>query len=245
MSPRPLVFPMLLLLMSIVAPAHARPADTLPISPDEALEVEVWESQHSALMRFLLQRVDDAHMLAGTRVAIVAADGVDGFDIDVPRRYLIERGAHVDVLAPRLPHDDAQLPAGRFAPASIAVHDPSGESERCTVDRYVVEADAAQYDAVFVPGHPDTIASLVGVDTMKFVQTARRAGVALFASGNGYELVRSASRNATSMARPPGAGDVRATAAARVFASRDAYGIPVLMGHLVDTLLAGGSHRDR
>jgi len=50
-------------------------------------------SPHVGLTRFLLQGVEDPEQLRGYQVAILAADGVDGFELEIPWRFLVERGA--------------------------------------------------------------------------------------------------------------------------------------------------------
>lgn len=72
--------------------------------------------------------------LKGRHVAILAADGVDGAQLDGPRKALADAGAIADVLAAR----DGE------------VRGAAGES--VTVDRTFEVCRAADYDALVIPG---------------------------------------------------------------------------------------------
>ena len=236
-----------LLALSLVAcaaaEAHARNADTLPSPVPQAEDIiPTLPPPHEELMRFLLQGVENPALLKGYRVAIVAADGVDGFDLEVPKRFLLERGAAVSVIAPRpiAPHSGADA-----LPAKITMQNPSGEDDATTVDAYVDPAAAVSYDLVYVPSHPDTPTAYDSPDSIALVQAVQRAGRPIFLSGNAILLALKAGllppAETSTAAVADSAGRVPALAprtGARLYSNRDAYTMPAFMGRLVRVLLA-------
>lgn len=192
---------------------------------------------HGELLHFLLEAVDDPALLSGTRIAILATDGADGFELEVPRHYLAERGALVHVLTPRQP----------AASASRELHlvNPSGEEGTTAFDRYLDEVNALDYDAVYLPGHRLATPALESDASLAFLQQAVRGGRPVFAIANGPLLLlqagllerRRATGDAPTFLRLA-FSNAQATDAALVidgpiYTSRDAFDMPQLMRQLV------------
>src|SRR5438067_9467204 len=85
--------------------------------------------------------------LKGMRVAILATDGVEDAELKEPRKALDDAGAQTTVFAPK---------AGEIY--SMRHHD---KAARYSVDRTLDEADAAEFDAVLLPG------GALNVDTLR------------------------------------------------------------------------------
>jgi len=214
-------------------------------------------SPHAELMRFLFQPVEDPHLLRGYRVAILATDGVDGFDLAIPRRFLADRGASVHVIVPR----PKAVRLGGSGPAfeprmQIAVLDPSGEHNVADLDRYLDQVQARDYDAVYLPGNRALSRELEELPSANFLQQAAHAGTPIFATGNAALALLGAGlldqRRATGDARTLErltASSAYATDAALVidgpiYTSRDAFDMPALMERLVGRLLARPARGD-
>jgi protease I len=207
---------------------------------------------HMDLMSFLLQGVEDATLLRGYRIAILATDGVDGFDLEVPHRFLSERGASVQVLAPRAASVLKATGSGALVQpkTTLSVLDPSGEERVAGFDGFVDQARAADYDAVYVPGNRAGSAEPVAPQTIAFLREAVRAGKPIFATGNGPLILLAAGlldgRRATGepatllkLALSSAiAVDAPLVSAGAIHTSRDAFDIPALMASLVEALLA-------
>jgi protease I len=196
---------------------------------------------HGELLRFLLEGPEDAAELRGTRVAILAADGVDGFDLEVPRRYLADRGATVDVLVPR---------AARAADAERTVHtiNPSGEEDAAAFDQFIDEVDPRRYHAIYLPGHRVPAAALESAASLAFIQDAAGAGRPVFAIGNAPLLLLQAGllerKRATGDAATflrlalsnAAATDAPLVEDGSIYTSRDAFDMPHLMRQMVSEL---------
>jgi protease I len=88
-----------------------------------------------------------SHQLCGRTIAILAADGVERVELDLPRGALYGAGAAVEVLSDK-------HPAGTI-----------------TVDRQVSDASVGNYDALLLPGgtvNPDTLRT--NPDAIEFVR---------------------------------------------------------------------------
>ena len=208
-----------------IGSAYAKPNQTAEIETaaiDPSGEEAGVMSAHAALVRFLLQPVEDPDELRGYRIAILAADGVDGFDLQVPRLFLAERGATVNVIVPRSRQVLQATGSGAVikAKTQIAVLEPSGEEDSASFDRFVDQVRPEDYDVIYLPGHPGDGSGLTEASSIAFLQGAARAGKPIFAAGNSPVALSKA-----------GVLD-RAT-----YASRDAFGMPGLIDTLIATLL--------
>lgn len=101
--------------------------------------------------------------LDGLRVAILAADGVEQIELTSPREKLEDHGAVVEVVSLR--------------PGSIRAMNLMKPGKKIRVDRTVLTADPASYDALLLPGghiNPDFLRQ--SGRALDFVRAMDRAG---------------------------------------------------------------------
>lgn len=209
---------------------------------------------HARLTQFLLQEVDDPRALAGYRVAILAADGADGFDLAVPRRFLVERGASVDVIVPRPAALVRATGSGALIQqrARLSLLNPTGEADTAPIDRFLDQVAAESYDAVYVPGHRLSVDSLASDESINFLRGAVRAGKPVFAADRAILVIAraglleglvqarafaGAEGTLRGAAHHPATDPVRGTIAG-VYMSRGPFEMPQLMERLVAALVA-------
>ena len=87
-----------------------------------------------------------AGILSGRRVAILATDGFEQMELEQPRQALMTAGATVDLISPK---------GGEIQ--GMHHHE---RGDRIKVDRKLSEANAADYDALVLPGglaNPDAL----------------------------------------------------------------------------------------
>jgi protease I len=237
-------------LMFVLGGAYAKPQETAAIDSIDAGSATGISSPHVALIRFLLQSVEDPEELRGYRIAILATDGVDGFDLDVPRRFLAERGAAVQIVVPR-PRSVLRATGSGASirpKTEITVLDPSGEQDTARFDRFLDEVHASDYDLIYLPGHRGGAGGLDDESGIGFLQEVARAGKSIFATGNSplvlvkaglldYRLASQLSANPSSLPLPIATGtDARLANGGIIYATRDAFDMPVLMDTLCATL---------
>lgn len=102
--------------------------------------------------------------LSGLTVAIIAADGVEQIELERPRAAVEAAGATTHLVS---------LEAGSI---QAMEHDIT-PAEKFPVDRVVAEADAAEYDALIIPGgavNPDNLRQ--DDDALAFVRAFAEAG---------------------------------------------------------------------
>jgi catalase len=110
--------------------------------------------------------------IKGRRVAILAADGVDGAQVDAVKKALTAAGAKAEVISKFL--------------GSIK----SADGKDVNVDKSGVTTGSIMYDAVYVPGGDKSVATLKGQgDALHFVQEAYRHAKPIGASGAGVDLL--------------------------------------------------------
>ena len=220
-----------------------------------ALEVSHPVPAHVELTRFLLQGVDDPEQLRGNRVAILAADGVDGFELDIPWRFLVERGATVDVIIPR-PSGTLQVAGSGAAigpKTRIAVINPSGEERDSSFDRFLDQVQAHDYDAVYLPGNRASGGEPAQPPSLAFLREAERAGKPIFAISNSPLLLleaglldrKQATGNPATLSKLSASNvtviDAPVVQDGNIHTSRDAFDVPAMMGAMLATLLAGSA----
>ena len=238
------------LLLFMLGSASAKPTDTAAIDYGESGDAAGPMSPHAQLVRFLLQPVADPNQLQGYRVAILAADGVDGFDLEVPRLFLSERGAIVHIIVPR-PRQVLQA-AGSGAvikpKTQIEVLEPSGEQETASFDRFLDQVRAEDYDVIYLPGHPGEGTGVGDQNSIAFLQEGARAGKPIFAAGNSPDALVKAgllnyrpARDSAALSSPassaPSVPDALLAHDGMIYTSRDAFDMPVLIDTLIATLL--------
>jgi len=210
------------LLSFMIGSASARSPDTAAIDFGETSNAGDTMSSHAQLVRFLLQPVEDPNQLHGYRVAILATDGVDGFDLEVPRAFLVERGATVQIIVPRPPQVLQAAGSGAVIKpkTQIELLEPSGERETASFDRFLDQVRVENYDVIYLPGRPDQTSGLDDRSSIAFVQEAARAGKPIFAAGNASDPL----------------GKVGVLDGI-TYTSRDAFDMPFLIDRLIATLL--------
>jgi catalase len=110
------------------------------------------------------------------KIAILAADGVDLPSLSAMKNALTNAGAKVKIVASRL--------------GSVA----GSGGERIPVDMSFLTSASVLFDAVYVPGGPDSIQALKEEpDAIHFVNEAYKHCKAIAATGAGVELLRAAS----------------------------------------------------
>jgi putative intracellular protease/amidase len=215
-------------------------------------------SRHAQLMHFLMQPVGDPNRLQGHRIAILAGDGVDGFDLDVPRRFLAERGAIVHVVVPRSAEDFQAAGSGTLGESElktpemqIMVLEPSGEEHTASFDRFVDQVQPYEYDLVYLPSNltfSDRVAEQMSI---AFLQQAVAEDKPIFGIGNATLVLlkaglidsRSADQITVSFVSAPATADAAAPANGRaIYTGRDAFDMPVLMDELITALRGLASH---
>jgi len=233
--------------------AHAAVMRT-PASERVGTAVEASDAvpAHVELTRFLLQEVDNPEQLRGYQVAILAADGVDGFELEIPWRFLVERGATVHVIIPR--------PAGTLQAAGsgavigpktrIAVINPSGEEDDSSFDRFLDQVQVGDYDAVYLPGFGAPPLERDAPHRIAFLREAVRSGKPIFAIGNSpLSLLEAGLLDRKQATGNPatrfelGASNVTVIDApvvqdGNIHTSRDDFDVPAMMDALVAMLLA-------
>jgi catalase len=113
-------------------PANADPADYTPEQKEGAL------TKSEALS--MANTIKDS--IATRKIAILAADGVDGKSLSTVKDTLVAQGAVVHIIAPKL---------GEII---------SAEDQKIQVDESFLTAASVLYDAVYVPGGTNSAASL-------------------------------------------------------------------------------------
>jgi catalase len=104
------------------------------------------------------------------KVAILAADGVTAADVKRMTASLKKEGATTEVIAMRLGELKGDV----------------------KVDKSFATADSVMYDAVYVPGGPESVTALLGEEkARRFVRQSYDHGKALAASGEGMDLFQS------------------------------------------------------
>ena len=101
--------------------------------------------------------------LNGKRVAIIAADMVERVELEEPRKALEDAGAQTELIS--------------LKPGEIQAFDHFDPANKHKVDKAIEEADAADYDALMIPGgvgNPDQLRGDENV--VQFVQEFFTAG---------------------------------------------------------------------
>jgi protease I len=105
-----------------------------------------------------------ANELEGTKIAILAADGVEQVELEEPRRAVEEAGAEVELVS---------IHSGEIQAMSSDIN----KADTFPVDREVSEASPDDYDGLIVPGgtiNPDNLRA--DETAVRFVQQFFRTG---------------------------------------------------------------------
>jgi len=186
---RTLTTTLVALMLCMFGSVNAMAPQRAAIKPTNSAAATSAVSPHAQLMRFLMQPVEDPDQLRGYRVAILAADGVDGFDLEVPRSFLADRGALVHRIVSRSAEhlDEGASSAPHAAKTSIVVIEPSGERRSESSGRFIDQVQSCEYDLLYLPATRAISPESARVDPLiiAFVQRFAREGKPIFASGNG------------------------------------------------------------
>jgi putative intracellular protease/amidase len=241
-------------LVFVLGGAHAMAPERIAIKSPESSRAMSAGTPHAQLMRFLMQPVEDPNRLRGYRIAILAADGVDGFDLEVPRNFLAERGALVHVVVPRSAKDfqtagsvPSVEPEVQNSEMQITMIDPSGEERTASFDQFLDQVQPCEYDLVYVPSNLAFSDRVAEQFSISFLQQAAAEGKPIFVMGNATLVLfkaglidnrtARADRATVSLVSPPTAADAAAAANNGVIhAGRDAFDMPVLMDELIAAL---------
>lgn len=122
---------------------------------DAALLSSGGAPENEAIRRLLFEPPRDANQLRGRRFAILATDGVEEVELTVPYKFFRERGASVQLIAPR--YERAPAKFGTEYPEEmrrthIMTVQWMKNSGWFKIDRFLDEARVADYDALIVPG---------------------------------------------------------------------------------------------
>lgn len=185
------------LFLSLAPTVHAK--DTATRLEDFAGEVAVPKlnttlllnggaPENEELKRFLTTPPANPNSLAGKRIAVLSTDGVEEIELTGPLKLLRERGAKVDLVAPRL----------TALPKKFGVEYPSQRNTHILtvrffeiaswvkIDRFVDEVSPQDYDAVVIPGgawNPDSLRNDPKV--LEFVKAVNDAGKVMAAICHG------------------------------------------------------------
>ena len=133
---------------------------------------------------------------------------------------------------------------------AITVLEPSGEQRTASFDRFVDQVEPDDYDAVYLPGYLTASSDLAGPRNIAFLQEIARTGKSIFAAGNSVLLLVNAGlldeRQAIGdVAKSPSPAsstlsvvdDDPLVSDGNIYATRNAFDMPILMDRLAATLL--------
>lgn len=148
------------------AASFSRVHQLMTPSPVPSISTELLVAADGELNRelraFLCDPPSDPGLLRGKRIAICCTNGVEEVEILGAQRWLIEHGATVHVVSPRIGEFHPTLGL-RFPPLAethvlaIRLMENAGWIK---IDRYSEEVSAGDYDAVILPGgcwNPDAL----------------------------------------------------------------------------------------
>ena len=116
--------------------------------------------------------------IAGRKIAVLVADGVDATAIETVRKTLEVGGASVKLIAPRI---------GAIRGA---------EDRSIKVDHSFATVGSVLFDAVYVPGGASARSLCNNANAVLFVKEAYKHGKAIAASGDGALLISTAAQSA-------------------------------------------------
>ena len=148
------------------ATAFHRMQQLMSASPVPSISTELLTTADGELNRelnaFLFDPPSDPGLLQGKRIAICCTNGVEEVEILGSQRWLTEHGATVHIVSPRIGKFDPTLGL-RFPPQcathvlAIRLMENAGWLK---IDRYLDQANIADYDACIFPGgcwNPDAL----------------------------------------------------------------------------------------
>ena len=108
------------------------------------------------------------------KIAFLAADGVDANEVSTVKNALLNAGAMVEIIAPRL--------------GTIT----SADGSEIAVDKSLMTVSSVLYDAVYVPGGTNSVATIEAEpDALHFLEQAFKHCKAIAASSNALQVLQS------------------------------------------------------
>ena len=108
------------------------------------------------------------------KIAFLAADGVDANELNTVKNALMNEGAMVEIIAPRLGTINA------------------ADGSEIAVDKSLMTVSSVLYDAVYVPGGTNSVATIEGEpDAIHFLEQAFKHCKAIAASSNALQVLQS------------------------------------------------------
>ncbi|MBG6234093.1 catalase [Pedobacter sp. CAN_A7] len=148
--------------MNLSFPADADPADYQPVDEESSIMLS------DALS--MLNTVKDT--IKSRKIAILAADGVNAVSLNTVKDALVSGGATVEVIAPRL---------------GVVIAE---QDEKIPVDHTFLTAASVFYDAVYVPGGTNSVATLEAeADAVHFLNEAFKHCKAIAADEDALQVL--------------------------------------------------------
>ena len=149
-------------LINLSIPADADPLSYQPVKKEGSLTESPALSMANTIKDSIRTR----------KIAILAADGVMEAELTNVKNLLLAQGAMVDVIAPRL---------GTIAGAN---------GTKITVDKSLLTVASVLYDAVYVPGGANSVATLEAeADAIHFLNEAYKHCKAIAATGDALQVL--------------------------------------------------------
>ncbi len=242
------------------AAAFARMQELMTPSPVPSISTELLVTADGELNRelrdFLFEVPRDRHLLSGKRIAICCTNGVEEVEILGAHRWLVEHGATVHVVSPRIGsfHPTLGLRLPPLAATHVLAIRLMENAGWIQIDRFTEEVSAADYDAVILPGgcwNPDALRA--DPHARAFVRDMHEAGKPTCAICHGQWVMVSAGilrgRKATAVwnihvdLENAGAivSDEPCVIDGNLITARFPYDLPRMVRAMVAQLLAGGT----
>jgi protease I len=152
-----------------------------PLVPtlDTTLLTTAATQENARLGAFLDAKPQDPQALAGKRIALLTTDGVESIELTAQLKYFRDRGASIDVVAPKFTPPEAKW--GLAYPSERRGHILTvrymDNAQWVKIDRYLESVTPDDYDAVIIAGgtwNPDTLRILP--QALDFVRGMAAAG---------------------------------------------------------------------
>lgn len=150
-----------------------------PVSPAMPLSGLLNAPGNENLKNFFLTPIQNAELLKGKRIAVIAADGFEEIELMGPVWYFKELGAEVDIIAPKRVPPPARLALAipEMAKEHIMAIQYLAPAGWIKFDRTADQIKVEDYDATFIPGgawNPDNLR--VDKDVIRFIQDFFNSG---------------------------------------------------------------------
>jgi len=230
---------------SIAIGVGPAPSSASDFAPSHVIEntTSSGAAAHGELVSFLMEPVVNPVQFEGKRIAIVASDGASAFELETTRDYFMDRGARVHILAPRPAEGAPMVGLAGFVPPRelLTTLDYAGERRLTAVTWYLDQVKPQDYDAIYVPNNLTDIERLAAnAQTIRFLVAAQAARHPIFVTGNARAIVPGLDIPVATQLPESVPYLTPATQSGRwqIYAARDAFDMPQLIGALAATLAA-------